>query len=140
MNIFSRLLYTPSRGTSVDLSLLLLRMAGGGFMLGHGYGKLQQVLSGNMEFGDPIGLGAETSLLLTVFAEFVCALMVLIGLFTRLATIPIIITMLVAVLLVHAGDEFGNKEAGLFFLVTNLVILLCGAGRYSLDYAMRRKR
>ena len=105
----------------IDLSLLLVRLAAGGFMFTHGFGKLQKLVNGNFEFGDPIGLGPEISLGLTVFAEILCAFLVLVGLFTRLAVIPLIITMLVAVFIVHADHDFGKKELGLFYLINYLV-------------------
>ena len=123
----------------IDLSLLLLRIAVGGFMFTHGFGKLQKLINGNFEFGDPIGLGPEISLGLTVFAEILCAFLVLVGLFTRLAVIPLIITMLVAVFIVHADHDFGKKELGLFYLINYLVIFLSGAGKYSLDKLILKK-
>lgn len=123
----------------IDLSLLLVRLAAGGFMFTHGFGKLQKLINGNFEFGDPIGLGPEISLGLTVFAEILCAFLVLVGLFTRLAVIPLIITMLVAVFIVHADHDFGKKELGLFYLINYLVIFLSGAGKYSLDKLILKK-
>lgn len=57
----------------IDLSLLLVRIASGGFMFSHGWGKMMKLIEGNFEFGDPIGLGPEISLILTVFAEIICA-------------------------------------------------------------------
>jgi putative oxidoreductase len=125
--------------TFIDLSLLLIRVAAGGFMFSHGFGKLQKLVNGNFEFGDPIGLGPEISLGLTVFAEILCAFLVLVGLFTRLASIPLIITMLVAVFIVHADHDFGKKELGLFYLINYLVLFLTGAGKYSLDKLILKK-
>jgi len=75
--MISRLLNNDLR--NVDLTLLLLRLSGGGFMLSHGYGKFMNVLQGNFEFGDPIGLGPAVSLILTAFAEFICAILVIVG-------------------------------------------------------------
>lgn len=125
--------------TAIDLSLLLIRIASAGFMFSHGWGKLVKLVNGNFEFGDPIGLGVELSLGLTVFAEILCAFFLLIGLFTRLASIPLIITMLVAVFVVHLNDDFGKKELGLFYLIGYLVLFLSGAGRYSVDTLFRKK-
>jgi putative oxidoreductase len=136
----SKVFYAPGYTDPLNVSLLLLRVAGAGFMLTHGYGKLEKVMSGNLQFGDPIGIGEPASLYLAVFAEFFCALLVLFGLLARWAAIPLIVTMLVAVFIVHAGQEFGNMEPGLFFMICNLVILLCGPGKYSLDYMIRRRR
>ncbi|WP_413532108.1 DoxX family protein [Empedobacter brevis] len=123
----------------IDISLLLIRIAAGGFMFSHGFGKLQKLVNGNFEFGDPIGLGPELSLGLTVFAEILCAFLVLVGLFSRLAVIPLIVTMIVAVFIVHANDDFGKKELGLFYLINYLVIFLSGAGKYSLDKLILKK-
>ncbi len=123
----------------VDISLLLVRIAAGGFMFTHGFGKLQKLVNGNFEFGDPIGLGPEISLGLTVFAEILCAFFILIGLFTRIAAIPLMITMLVAVFIVHADHDFGKKELALFYLINYFVLFLSGAGKYSLDRLMLKK-
>jgi len=123
----------------IDLSLLLVRIAAAGFMFSHGWGKLVKLVNGNFEFGDPIGLGVEISLGLTVFSEILCAFLVLIGLFTRLAAIPLIITMIVAVFVVHLDHDFGKKELGLFYLINYLVLFLSGAGKYSVDSLFRKK-
>ena len=123
----------------VDISLLLVRIAAGGFMFTHGFKKKQKLVNGNFEFGDPIGLGPEISLGLTVFAEILCAFFILIGLFTRIAAIPLMITMLVAVFIVHADHDFGKKELALFYLINYFVLFLSGAGKYSLDRLMLKK-
>ena len=128
-----------SQPAFVDLSLLLVRLAAGGFMFSHGFGKLQKLVNGSFEFGDPIGLGPEISLGLTVFAEILCAFFILIGLFTRVAAVPRIITMFVAVFIVHDGDPFGKKELGLFYLFNYLVLFLSGSGKYSVDKLILKK-
>ncbi|MFK7937726.1 MAG: DoxX family protein [Saprospiraceae bacterium] len=123
-----------------DLSLLLLRLTFGGLMaINHGYPKLMKLLGdGPIKFGDPIGIGVETSLYLVVFAELVCAILIVIGLFTRFATIPLIITMFVAAFIVHWGDGFKEMEHAILFLVSYIVLLREGAGSYSLDDSMWR--
>ena len=102
-------------------------------MLTHGYPKFQNLISGKMQFGDPIGLGVEVSLVLTVLAEFVCSILLILGLTTRYATIPLMIAMLVALLVVHINDPFARQEKAFFYLLSYLVILLSGPGKYSLD-------
>ena len=117
-----------------DLGLLILRITGSGLLLTHGIPKLSRLFGeGPVEFGDPIGIGPGPSLFLAVFAEFLCAILVLIGFKTRWATIPVIITMLVAALIVHATDPFGTKEKALLFLGIFITIFLVGPGRYSID-------
>ncbi|MDB4655990.1 DoxX family protein [Flavobacteriales bacterium] len=117
-----------------DLGLLFLRLSAGGLMAySHGWGKLQKLMSGDMGFADPIGVGEEVSLVLTVFAEFFCGILVAVGLFTRAALIPLIITMWVAVFIIHADDPFGKQEFGLLYLIPYLALYFTGPGKISLD-------
>jgi putative oxidoreductase len=80
------------------------------------------------------------SLVLAVFAEVFCSILIMLGLFTRLSAIPLIITMLVAWLMVHISDPFGDQELPVFYLVSYVVLFLQGAGWYSLDSLMNRKQ
>lgn len=128
--------YSGSYGTRIDLVLLILRIVFGGFMLTHGYSKLSKCLSGDHSFADPIGLGESLSLYLVIFAEFLCAILLILGLFTKLSLIPLMITMLVAVLIVHAPDPLSDKEHALLYLFAYICLFITGAGRYSLDDKM----
>lgn len=124
-----------------DLGLLFLRVTVGLMMaLSHGWGKFQNVLSGNFEFGDPIGLGPTISLILAAFAEFICALLVVFGIKTRWAAIPVVITMLVAAFVVHWNDPWGNKEFPLLYASVFLSLVFTGAGRYSVDAKLGSRR
>ncbi|MCK0145477.1 DoxX family protein [Arenibacter sp. F26102] len=116
-----------------DLGLLLLRVSSAVLMMTHGLPKFQKLIGGNFEFGDPIGIGAAPSLFLAVLGEFVFPILVIIGFKTRWATVPTIITMLVATLIVHGSDPFNVKEKAILFLITFTSILLLGPGKYSLD-------
>ena len=131
---------TPAPKT-IDFALLLLRAGFGLMMLAHGYPKLQKLLAGgDIQFAAVAGLSPAVSLGLAVFAEFFCSLLLVLGLFTRLATIPLIITMAVAVFMIHGADAFGEKEMALHYLVVYVVLLCSGAGRYSLDAGLGRRR
>ena len=117
-----------------DWAILLLRLVSGGLMLIHGIPKLNMLLSGGeIQFANPLGLGMATSLILAVFAEVFCSILILLGVFTRLATIPLIITMLVAALITHGADPFGKKELALMYLTIYVAILLLGSGKFSLS-------
>lgn len=124
---------------SLNFALLVLRVAIGAFMMVHGYGKLQGVMAGGeIQFMDPFGIGQPASMYLAIFAEFFCSILLLLGVATRLAVIPLIITMLVAILVVHAEDPFLKKEMALHYLVVYFFILISGAGKYSIDYFISR--
>ena len=122
-----------------DLGLLLLRLGVGGLMLTHGWPKVQKVLHGNFQFADPIGLGEAPSLVLAATAEFLFALLVMLGVRVRWTAIPPAITMAVAVFVAHAGDPIGKREKALLFLVGFLAIALLGSGRYALDSLLPRR-
>jgi len=116
-----------------DLGLLILRILSGAVLLSHGYPKFQKILEGNLQFGDPVGIGQVSSLYLSTFAEFLCAILIIIGLYTRLSLIPLIINMSVAFFIVHATDDFATKEKSILFLGMFIVLFLTGAGRFSID-------
>ncbi len=124
---------------NINVSLLLLRVAVGILMLTHGIGKFEQLAGdGPIEFADPIGIGEVPSLILTVFAEVFCSIFLILGLATRLAAIPLLITMLVAAFVVHIDHGFVKQELALFYAVVYLVIAISGAGSFSFDRSFHR--
>ena len=119
---------------NVHTGLLLLRVLAAAFIITHGYPKLMQFFSDEpIQFANFMGLGPAVSLALSTFAEFVCAVFILLGLFTRLAAIPLVINMAVAAFYAHADDPFSVKEMALLYLLIFIFLLLTGAGRYSID-------
>ncbi len=136
-----KLFHTKQIVARPDFLILILRLAVAGFMLTHGYPKLLKLIAwGEIKFGDPIGLGVTLSLILAVFAEFFCSVFIAMGLGTRYATIPLIITMSVAAFVVHASDPFGRKELALLYLLIYLTLFFTGSGKYSLDYLISNRK
>jgi putative oxidoreductase len=123
-----------------DLGLLVLRVGIGAMMIyGHGWGKAAKILAGNFSFADPVGLGPAFSLILAGFAEFLCCLLLVLGIEVRWAAIPPFLTMAVAGLIHHAADPFATKEKALLYGVAFLAMIFLGGGKYSLDRVLRRK-
>lgn len=116
-----------------DLAILILRLVFGGMFIFHGWPKLTNYSSMVEMFNDPIGLGNEVSVALVVFAEVFCGLFIVLGFMTRLAVIPVFITMLVAYFVAHANDPFMNKMLPFVYLFLCAVLFITGSGRYSLD-------
>jgi putative oxidoreductase len=122
--------YSPH---AFNTAMLLLRVCIGILMMSHGFGKLQGYGKNHSDFMNFLGMGSTVSYTLVVFAEFFCALFVVIGLFTRVSCIPLIITMGVALFKAHNGELFGDGETSAIYLVCFVVILLLGPGKFSID-------
>lgn len=124
---------TTTSNTYASLGLLILRLGIGGLMLTHGYPKLMRLFSGDIKFGDPLGIGGEISFILIVFAEFLCSILIMLGIYTRLAAIPLIIAMATAAFIHHAADPLNVKELALLYLVVYVCLLFTGSGKYAVD-------
>lgn len=143
---------------STSIGLLILRLGIGGYLLSHGVGKLRMLLGGEYaQFGDPIGIGPAPSVALVTISEFLCALLVIVGLGTRFAAVPVVISMAVAAFVAHAQDPWSSetaamaffagtsktwfsKEPAMLFLIVFLGLAFTGAGALSLDGLIRRRR
>jgi putative oxidoreductase len=92
---------------------------------------------------------------LAVLAEFVCAVLVVVGFATRFAAVPVVVTMAVAAFVVHGSDpwsmgeaarrfmageskSWASKEPALLFLIPFLALVFTGAGKFSVDGLIRR--
>lgn len=128
-----KLLSTKYSAGAFNGAMLLLRLGSGILMLGHGYNKLVHFSTMRHSFMNFMGLGSSVSLTLDIFAELFCAFLIVIGLFTRLVTVPLIIAMSVAFFKAHDADLFGKGELPALFLACYLVLLLVGPGRISVD-------
>src|SRR5688500_17857486 len=87
--------------TAFNVGMFILRVTSGALILVHGYGKLVRFGEMKSKFINFLGIGSSLSLSLTIFAEFFCGMFLIAGLFTRLACIPLIINMSVALYMAH---------------------------------------
>lgn len=131
-----KLLSTRYSDNAFSLALFILRLAAGGLMIPHGFSKLQKFGEMAPTFADPFGIGSTVSLALLVFAEFFCAVLIVLGLLTRLAAIPLVIAMSVALVHGHNSKVFTEGQTATLFLAGFLVILLVGPGKFSTDRIM----
>ena len=117
-----------------NIALLILRLVFAGSMLyGHGLGKLNKLISGDLSFGNPIGIGEAPTLILAVFSEFFAPIFILIGFKTKFFSFFPAATMFVAAFIVHMGDPFGRVEKALLLLAVFVILMLTGPGKYSID-------
>lgn len=138
MNYFTSIKSNPVIN---DIVLFVVRIFVGFAMISHGFPKLMKLVGDKeIEFFDFLGLGAQNSLFLAVFAEFICSIFIILGLFTRLAVLFLMITMAVAGLVVHGADAFGDREMSLLYLANYIMIFAFGPGKYSVDGMISKRR
>jgi putative oxidoreductase len=136
-----KLVTVNNNSTPVDLAILIARIAISVLMLTHGLPKAAQLFSGGpVQFPAIFGMSPALSLSLAVFAEVFCSVLLLFGFGTRLAAIPLAITMFVAIITVHAGDPISKSESALHYLLVYVVLLLAGSGKFSLDYLVQSRK
>ena len=118
-----------------NLALLILRITAGIGLATHGYPK---IMGGGME--DFAGYLESMDFPMPIIcawaakgSELFGGICVAIGLFTRPCALLCAITMLIAILTTHLGDEFKNWELALAYLAMMTTILITGPGRLSLE-------
>jgi putative oxidoreductase len=116
-----------------NIAMLFLRAGAGALIIPHGYDKLIHFSEKKESFMNFMGIGSPLSFSLVIFAEFFCGMFIALGLFTRLAAIPLVIAMSVVVFKANHGDVFGKGAEGALFLSCFIAILLCGPGKVSAD-------
>jgi len=79
------------------------------------------------------------SLLPAIFAEVICPLFILIGVFARLACLPIIGVLLVAMLFVHPGWSIAEGQFGWLLLIIFTTLAMTGPGQWRLGAGTRRE-
>jgi putative oxidoreductase len=121
--------------TNKDLGLLWLRVLMGLAMASHGYakvfgGQVKFLIEGlpNMGFPMPVVFAW-----LAALSEFVGGLFIAIGLFTRVSSLFVFVTMCVAFFIAHAHDPFQVKELAYLYGAVAGAFIFTGAGRYSID-------
>jgi putative oxidoreductase len=133
MKKFLQLGFLPS---STDLGLLLLRVwLGISLFVMHGIEKIFHFHDMLLKpFPDPLHFGAVLSLAFALLSDGICSLLILFGLFTRFASLFIVINLLVVFIFMH-GFSFYQDHGQLVYVYLGgyLAILVAGAGKYSID-------
>ena len=127
----------------LDIALLILRlMAGGSLFLKHGLEKLTGFSTMATHFPDPLHIGPVPSLAFALFSDAICSLLIVLGLGTRLAALIVVINLTVALTLVHKFSFSGPHSGEMAWLYLSIAVLLVlnGAGKFSLDRAINRPR
>jgi len=128
-----------TRPWQYDAGALFVRLILGGLMIYSGQMKIYDYDKILPLFGDPIGLGTKLSFNLLIFSEFFCGILVVIGLFTRLAVLPIMFSMGVAFFVAMRQSPFPEKELPFVFLALSIPVFFMGSGNISVDRLLYKK-
>jgi putative oxidoreductase len=117
-----------------DWGLLFLRGSASLFLLWvHGLPKLLDYSAQLHVIEDPFHLGANLTLMLAIFAEVLCPLLIIVGLLVRLACLPILCVLLVAMVVVHPQWSIEEGQFGWLLLILFTSIFIAGPGRLALN-------
>ncbi|GGD06972.1 LysR family transcriptional regulator [Franconibacter daqui] len=115
----------------VDAGLFFLRLTGSLLLLYvHGLPKVMHFGEELTRIEDPFGLGPWASLLPAIFAEVICPVFIILGVGARLACLPVIGVLLVAMLVVHPGWSIAEGQFGWLLLIIFTTLALTGPGRW----------
>lgn len=123
---------------ATDLGLLFLRVAASVLLLVvHGLPKVVHYTAEAAAIEDPFHLGRTLSILFAIFAEVVCPIFMIVGLYARLAALPVMIVTLVALVFVHPDWPLRDAQFAWMLLILFGTIAIAGAGRYVLRLPLR---
>jgi putative oxidoreductase len=143
-----KLLSLSSESINLDLGLLVIRLIVGLLMAFYGYEKLahfsemaaSDFWTKNVNF---LGMTGKIPLALTIFAELFCSILLILGLFTRLATFVLAFCMAYIFLVIFPFNIIEKGDNGLHFndafvyFVIYLGLFFTGSGKYSLKLPNR---
>ncbi|MDD1508754.1 DoxX family protein [Pseudomonas sp. CNPSo 3701] len=123
---------------SHDWALLFMRISASLLLLAvHGLPKLLDLQAELGRIEDPLGLGQAITLSLALFAEVACPLLIALGLFTRLACLPILAVLAVSLALVHPEWSLADGQFAWLLTIIFVTLLIGGAGRFALGRNLR---
>jgi|SRR5450432_1125584 putative oxidoreductase len=132
-----KLLSTAYSDGAFNFALLVQRVVTGLLMLiGHGLPKISNFSDLSSSFYDPFHIGHRNSLVLVILAELFCSMLLVLGLFTRIAAFIIVLDLSIAVFIYHHGQPLKNVDLGAIYLTSVFTIMFIGPGRVSVDGMM----
>ena len=124
----------------LNAGLFFLRLAGSLLLLHvHGLPKILHFSEELTRIEDPFGLGPMMSLLPAILAEVICPIFIILGWGTRLACLPIIAVLLVAMLVVHPHWSIAEGQFGWLLLIIFTTLALTGPGGWRLGASAQQE-
>lgn len=136
--LYKFLFPTKPDNTAISTILLIVRIIFGILLMNHGIEKWANYQELSSVFPDPLGIGSPISLGLAIFGEMACSMAFILGIFYRLAMIPMIFTMAMAFFVIHGNDPFAVRELAFVYLVVFVLMFVIGPGKFAIDHWMSK--
>ena len=132
-----KLLSTGYSDNAFNFALLVQRVVTGLMLLiMHGLPKISHFSEQSGTFFDPLHIGHRNSLILVILSEVFSAMLLILGLFTRIVALIIVLELAIIVFMFHQGQPLKTTEIGIIYLTSVFTILIVGPGRVSVDGMM----
>ncbi len=122
--------------SNADIGLLMLRIFIGLRLI---YGVIDNIISWEkmLEFSGFLKINGfpmpTFSAVLSVYAQFLCAILILVGYKTRLAAAILAFNFIVAMVMVHLKDSIEVMTPALAMLFISITLMFTGAGRWAIE-------
>lgn len=118
----------------VSVGLLMLRVFGGTLLVLGRSRTWTEMVAVNAELaGSSFSLGGELGWFLTLFAECLCTILVMLGVFTRFTAVPPLVAMAIQAMALPFGTAWSVRELYLLYALPFFVLSFTGPGDYSVD-------
>ncbi len=139
-SLVQKTIATKYTDTQLGIGLLFLRVFGAFALLRtHGLPKLLDIEGTMAHIPDPLGLGPVFSTYYAIFANVFCAILIILGLFTRWAAFAIILITLSGLFIVHIADPAKVQDTPLIYSIVFITLVILGSGKYSLDAVLAER-
>lgn len=130
--------YVPAN--RFHLSLLVFRIAvATELMLAHGLKKIGVGVADAERVPNPLHLPENVNQLFATTANLFFPVLVILGLFTRLAVLPTLAVTLTGYFVVHWNDSLMGKDMPFMYSLAFLLLFSFGPGKYSIDNFINKK-
>lgn len=131
--MFKNIITSQLRSQQINIGILILRVGIAMLLIVHSFNLLSHLTESQDSFIVLMGLNNPITIALALSAELICGMLLFVGLGTRLILLPLIIAMSTIIITVHQCNIFETGKTAFLFLIGFVVMLIIGAGKYSMD-------
>lgn len=109
-------------------------------MLVHGFKKVGIGVDTAEQIPNPLNLPETINEYFAIGSNLIAPVFIIIGLFTRIAALPVLAVTLTGFFVLHWNDSLLVKDVPLIYSFVFLLICILGPGKYSFDYLIQKKQ